>query len=388
MISKNSHVKKEFFKNNLKIDQNIDTLQYFVLEIMNGMEDWVRVIDKNNTIIFANNSLIKGLGKNPVGEKCYESFGKNTKCTNCTSINSICQNEVCKKQEFFNDKIYSVVSSPIKNNIGETISAVEVLRDITENVRLTESIQNKNNLLNFELKMAKNIQLSILPNSFEHENLLFEYIYKPCATLSGDFLDIYKIRDNIYGVYIADVAGHGVSASLLTMFLRSSIDKQIDSPEVVLKNLYRKFNDLNFDTTQYLTIFYAIIDIENYTLTYSNAGHNSPPILFNNITKSLRKLISSGIPISNWSESPHYKNTTIKINPNDQLLMYTDGIIEISNEQSIEFGESNILELILNYDQHPKVVLKEIMDKAFNFANIQNENHLKDDITISIIKIY
>lgn len=103
-------------------------LNYHVLE---SMADWVRLVDYDGTVLYANESMKRALGCNLVGKKCYETTGKTKKCNFCISKRSIINNEVVQKEEIINGRYYSVISSPVKDLDGNIIGAVEVLRDVT-----------------------------------------------------------------------------------------------------------------------------------------------------------------------------------------------------------------------------------------------------------------
>ena len=115
--------------------QAINTLSInscdFVFNILENMQDMVRVVDKEDNVVFVNKIMREKLG-NFIGKKCYELAGRNRKCMDCISEKSI---EYCKpfeKEEEFNSNIYSVVSSPVFNENNQKYYAVEVFRDITE----------------------------------------------------------------------------------------------------------------------------------------------------------------------------------------------------------------------------------------------------------------
>ena len=222
------------------------------------------------------------------------------------------------------------MSSPVRNNKGEIIYVVEVLRDITEMKLLQEEIIMQNKKLKEDLAIARKLQCSLLPKNILDTRFDFSFIYKPCEALGGDFVDIFKIDENHAGIYIADVSGHGVSASMLTVFLKSSIDKKLTSPAAALSKLYTEFNRSKYDNDLYITVFYAIIDLENNLLYYSNAGHSVCPIVYNN--REFKILYSAGVPISDWIDTPAYEDKLLKLEAGDKLFLYTDGITELKNK--------------------------------------------------------
>ncbi len=110
--------------------------------------------------------------------------------------------------------------------------------------------------------------------------------------LSGDMFDIYFIDEENIGIYICDVVGHGVTASMMTMFVRQTmraIKDDILSPSAALTELHKRFVTLNLGADKYFTIFYGIYNIKNKQLKYSNAGHNCIPIRFNTDQVTLLK---------------------------------------------------------------------------------------------------
>jgi sigma-B regulation protein RsbU (phosphoserine phosphatase) len=370
--------------NNFKEDQT-RSHPLITEDIINGMSDWVRVLDLDCNIVYVNKTMSEALKTPIIGKKCYEAFNKREPCENCISRKSMENVKTYEKEEIFEDKVFSVMSSPIKGSNGDVIAVVEVLRDITELKSMQIKIVEQNKRLNDSLNIARKLQISLLPAKLSKERVNFSYIYKPCETLGGDFFDIFEIDDDHLGVYIADVSGHGVSSSLMTVFLRSSINKNTHSPSEALEKLYKEFNNVRFGTDLYMTIFYSIIDLRNMILTYSNAGHNVCPIIFGNSDfKMLRK---PGIPISDWVQQPNYTDSCINLCKGDKIFYSTDGIIEIRNSSKEQFGEERLLEALLNDDSKSCNLLNNIFCKACNFAKVERTSQICDDITMAIVEI-
>lgn len=357
----------------------------FIEEIIDGMYDWVRVLDRDDNIIYMNKSMREGLKGAALGEKCYRIIGRSEPCENCISRKAVFEGNPHQKEEIIDGKIFSVMSSPIRDLQGEAVAVVEVLRDITQMKKLQDKIMMQNSKLQADLDIARKLQCSLLPRSFFEDKLDFSFIYKPCEALGGDFLDIFKIDDTHIGIYIADVSGHGVSASMLTVFLRSTINKKTLSPAQALKELYKEFNENNFDQNLYITIFYAIIDLENYSITYSNAGHNVCPAVFGKDRFDL--LNFPGIPISNWLKIPGYNDRIVPLNKGDRIFFCTDGIIELRGANEEQFGVERLLAVILNDSSGPSGTLGRVIDAACQFAGISDFSELRDDITMALIKL-
>jgi sigma-B regulation protein RsbU (phosphoserine phosphatase) len=373
--------KSEFGSN---INLNINSM---IEHIINGMTDWVRVIDLDDNLIYVNKSMSNFLKGDYIGKKCYKAIGRNAPCENCVSRTAVISGQPQHKEEIIFDRIYSVMSSPIKDNDGNTIAIVEVLRDITDMKKLQKEMLLQNKKIKSELNMARRLQCSLLPKNIPEDKIEFSYIYKPCDTLGGDFLDIFEIDTDHIGVYIADVSGHGVAASMLTVFLSSSIDKNLLSPAAALKKLYKEFNRDYSDQDLYITVFYAIINTQNNSLVYSNAGHNVPPIVLNPNSKRFELLRLPGIPISNWVEAPSYKDRNLSLNKGDKLFLYTDGIVELKNNNSEQFGEDRLVCALQKNFNSPSIILNQIIEAASKFSGTEQYSHVADDITMALIEI-
>lgn len=359
----------------------------FIGDIIDGMQDWVRVISQDGTVLFVNRAMRQALGdKNLLGQKCYQILGRNSPCQNCLSRNNR-SDWSASKEEIIQGRVFSVTSSPLRNQeTGEIEAAIEVLHDITKLKNLSLELEKQNAKLRADLLMARRLQCSLLPkNQLNTDKIDFSFIYKPCETLGGDFLDIYQIDAEHIGVYIADVSGHGVAASMLTMFLRTALDKRLLSPAKALNQLFDYFNKNGFSDELYIAMFYGILDVSNYTFTYSNAGLNVCPVVISGDNTQILRV--PGIPISNWVENPEYMDVTVGIKPKDRMLFYTDGIIEIKNSENAQFGEERIIQHLLETDFNPSIALSGLIDKAIAFSGKKDANEIIDDITVALIEI-
>lgn len=359
--------------------------RHFIEDIVDGMYDWVRVLDRDDNVIYMNRAMSEGLGNPKTGMKCYELIGRNEPCENCISRQAVLNDKPCEKEEYIGNQVFSVMSSPLKNEKGEIVAVVEVLRDSTEVRRLQRELIRQNTKLNEELKLAKKLQCSLLPKRLPEDRIGFSFVYKPCEELGGDFLDIFRVDERHVGIYIADVSGHGVPASMLTVFLRSTLNKRLLSPADALRELFQEFNASRIDEDLYITIFYAIIDTADMTMVYSNAGHNVCPIVFSRDRFELLRM--PGIPISNWLEKPEYRNGEISLGKGDKIFFYTDGIVEMRNASNEQFGEERLLELLLDAGLEPSAVLNSIVDSACSFAGIPDIGGIPDDITMALLEI-
>lgn len=357
----------------------------FIEDIVNGMFDWVRVIDINNNVLFMNKAMSESVGANAGCLKCYEVLGRTKPCSNCISRKAVFEGKSFEKEEKINGRYFSVMSSPLRNAEGKIIAAVEVLRETTQLKQLYKKMQEQNKKLQDNLDMARKLQASLLPGPLSDDRLDYSLIFMPCETLGGDFTDIFYIDGSHLGLYLADVSGHGVPASLLTVFLRSTLNKKLLSPAKALEELYAEFNQSKLDGEMYISLFYAIIDLDEKSMLYSNAGLNVIPAVFGGNRFELLKM--PGIPISNWMKKPGYKNGSISLEPGDRLFLYSDGILELKNDKNEQFGEDRLLDVLLKNNLKPKQLLLQVKRAAFRFAGIKSAGDLQDDVTMALLEL-
>lgn len=342
-------------------------------DILDGMIDWVRVVDKTGLVIYVNKSMQDGIGFDIIGKRCFSSLGKSCACKRCITQTTIATGVPSEKEETLGDKIYSVKSSPVKDQDGNIYASVEVFRDVTRERKLEIEIIEKNKKMNKDLEFARTLQRKILPQKGIHGNLEIDYIYKPSEFLSGDIFDVFKINDNLSGIYISDVVGHGVTASMMTMFITQTmraLKENICSPSKTLNKLHKRFYELQLDDDKYFTIFYGIIDKENKIFTYSNAGHNSPPILINKDGTKLLEI--PGFPITSLFKEIEFDEKSVKLNIDDEIILFTDGIIEARNKSGEEFGLNRLVNLANNKNENIINVIDEEISK-FKYSSVDDD---------------
>jgi len=349
------------------------------ISILDSMIDGVRLIDRDSNIIHINESMKNNIGNNTVGMKCYQGIGQKKKCDLCVSEKTISTGKTYRKEEIVKDKIYDVVSSPVYNEDGEIIAAVEVFRDTTKERELEKSIIEKNKKMTSDVEFARRMQENMLPSKGMYGNLKIDYKYKPSEMLSGDIFDVYTIdKDNI-GIYMCDVVGHGVAASMISMYVKQTmkaISKRIVDINKILQELHRTFLALNFDDDKYFSIFACIFNKKTKTLKYLNAGHNCLP--FFKRGSKVKVLEAKGYPICNIFDTVNYEVFELKLKDKDKIIFYTDGIVETKSYLNEEFGIERLKKIVEKSQNIPEKVLKEI--EVF-------KGKQKDDIAILEIEI-
>lgn len=329
-----------------------DLLQFRVLD---GMEDWARVIGKDNRVIYANKAMIDALGADLIGKPCHYGMGKNEPCKFCIAQRSLTTGEVVRKEDVYFNRHYTVKSSPIRNSEGEVFAAVEVYSDVTRERRLEQILMERNKLMRRDVAFARTLQQKLLPEPLVSDQLDFSYVYQPSQMLSGDFMDILPFDDGSVGMYIADVVGHGISASMMTIFVYHVVREVFEetrNPDELLAAVQRRYCDLNLAPDQYFSLLVARYDPPTRTFSFSNAGHNCAPIIKRK-HGPVEAMELRGYPITSIQRGLTFDAIETELNLGDRVLFYTDGCVELTDMADVPLGTDGLLNLYREYGHEP-----------------------------------
>lgn len=357
----------------LKIQINYDNL-------FDVMFDCYSIIDDKGYVIYMNEKMQKNVLCYRIGDNCFLKHDEKLSNLN-KALTDVIENGIVNKLELeLFDKIYSIVIFPINNKLNNRHDVIQLFNDITYKKQLTNELNYKNKLLTDDINFAKNMQTRMLPVKEIYNGLKLDYIYKPSEMLSGDYFDVFKIDDNRTGIYICDVVGHGVSASLLTMFVRQSVrtlSRTRSNINSIMKELHKMFLSLNIDSDKYFSIFFGIYEKNNKEYYYVNAGQNTVPMVLSD--GKIKMLKAKGYPICNLFDLVSYEVYKIDLKIGDKLLFYTDGILEAKNGKNEEFGEEKIKEIFLKNHN----ILNDIYYDVNNFIT----EKLKDDCALMLLEV-
>ncbi|PEA74680.1 fused response regulator/phosphatase [Bacillus wiedmannii] len=269
--------------------------------------------------------------------------------------------EVCRrlqKEEKFKDipiifvtaledanKLAEALDIGAMDYITKPINKVELLARMRVALRLKSELnwhkEQEENLRN-ELDLATQVQRNLLSNPLRENHIKIEASYLPSFKLAGDMYYWYKIDENRYGIILLDVMGHGISASLVGMFissvLRESIKCLID-PELVIKDLNKYMTLLhneNDNIPYYFTAIYLVVDTEKRTIEYVNAGHPSGYVL---VDETNMVELNRGSCAVGFFDEIKVKKTVIPFEKNAQIVLFTDGVLEAIAHDEFEAEE-------------------------------------------------
>lgn len=268
---------------------------------------------------------------------------------------------------------------------GEAIEAQLLQMDYTSAVCLGHFTNEELKQLETELQLSQVIQRGLLPAMIPSiHGLNIAAFSRPAQILGGDYFDFVDFVDNSHGIVLADVSGHGVSASMFMSSLQTAFHTLVpdtDSPLQVLERINRLYIH-NVNITTFVTTFLAKYDSKSRIMTYANAGHNSA-YLYRAETNEELWLRPTG-PAIGLVEKFFIEKNEVQLELGDVLVLYTDGITEATNPQGVFWGEENMTEIIRqNVDSSAEQLLQKILRALTEHVG---SNPLEDDVTLLIMK--
>jgi serine phosphatase RsbU (regulator of sigma subunit)/anti-sigma regulatory factor (Ser/Thr protein kinase)/PAS domain-containing protein len=267
------------------------------------------------------------------------------------------------------------------DEIGNTVGAIESVRDMTERRLMEQKLERSRT----ELHVAAEIQKSFIPKTKpDITNFEVAAVTIPAMEVGGDFYDFISLPEGSYGLVIADVAGKSIPAALFMalsrMIIRASTAQQSLASEV-LKNAN---NMIASDATSgmFVTLLFGVLNGEALTLKYANAGHPTPLIFKSRDCRYLEET-ASGIALG-VKEGSGYEELTIKFEPGDVAVFYTDGVTEAMNIQGELYGLHRLIGAISKSCQSSaEEIMGKILEEVSAFREGLEQN---DDITLVVLK--
>ena len=222
-------------------------------------------------------------------------------------------------------------------------STLEKAQLKTQNIEYQNKLEKAYKQVQNDLQAGKDIQLKLLPeNNKTIGNYIFSHKILPSMYLSGDFADYFEVDENHIAFYSADVSGHGVPSALITVLLKSFIQKNYDAfksknhnnilkPEILITALNSELLRENLD--KHIAIFYGVINNSDNTLTYCNAGQFPHPLILSNNTS--KYLQNKGTPVGMLSFIK-YKQHTIELPLDFTFIILSDGILEVLTQKKLK----------------------------------------------------
>ena len=235
-----------------------------------------------------------------------------------------------------------------------------------------------------ELEDVEAVQRGFLPKEIPQlAGYEISGAWQPARVVGGDYFDIYAFSESKLAMSIADVSGKGMSAALLMSNLQAAL-KATASEAVPPEQLCTKVNRIicgNVPPGKFITAFYGLLDGSCNRLVYTNAGHNAP--ILTHRDGSWQRLGEGGAPLGlfpDWS----YGRGEVQFAAGDRLVLFTDGVTEVSSAAGEEFGEERLVTVLLeNRHLSARELQERILAEVAKFSG----GRFEDDATLVVVAV-
>lgn len=264
-----------------------------------------------------------------------------------------------------------VTVAPIRNDAGQVVGGVEAFRDVSPVYR--------------DLEKARNIQSIALQHDLpEDARIQFTTHYIPHDIVGGDYYGISQLDTEHYGFFLADVMGHGLAAALYTMHLSSLWDRYsslLTSPSAFATHVGNELNRIVGSGEAFATGICGLVDVNRREIRFSGAGN--PPALLIHDSGEFEAVECAGLPFG-LMKDPTYDETTLSLDPNDRLLLFSDGAMEIHNAQNELLGVEGLIAILKRLGYPDSGIQGPAIEEAL--LKYSNSVRLEDDLTLIEIR--
>jgi sigma-B regulation protein RsbU (phosphoserine phosphatase) len=262
---------------------------------------------------------------------------------------------------------------------------------ITRMTELQETSASKARLTG-ELNAARRIQTSMLPGKWSthtawphHADIALDAVMQPAREIGGDFYDHRFLDERRLSILIGDVSGKGVPAALF-MAMTQTLFKGYAGPHTTPVDIMRHVNDALCNETHtgmFVTLVYAVLDVQTGELEFCNAGHASPLLV--QPGGQIQPLRSERHPALGLMRKHVFTSSTFKVQPGEKVIFYTDGVTEAFNASQELFGQHRLESLLLQKADEP---VEEITQSIMEAVRLHTgDEETSDDITVLAIKM-
>lgn len=285
-----------------------------------------------------------------------------------------------------NNGAFDFATKPI--DMEDLHCTIEKAREQIAFIKSAQNTEKKLTDIQNDLKLAKEIQLAILPKVFppfpEIKSFDVFASMNAAKAVGGDFYDFFLLSGNKLGFVMADVSDKGVPAAIF-MAVSRTVVRTVALKASSAANCLTEANDILSQESlnnMFVTTFYGVLDYSTGDIQYCNAGHTFPVLIKPDGATSL--LPSCGDLVLGAMDGFTYTDLSAKLEPGDKLFLYTDGVTEGMNSEHDLYGEKRLLEACSRLGG---ASVKDVVAKvAEDLALFVNEAPQSDDITMMALE--
>jgi serine phosphatase RsbU (regulator of sigma subunit) len=239
-----------------------------------------------------------------------------------------------------------------------------------------------------ELEVARQVQMNMLPRDFvpNHEECTVAGTLKPALEVGGDFFDFFYVDSDRLCFLVGDVSDKGAASGLFMAAAKTLIKAhalRAESTAGIVARVNRELS-VNNDSCMFVTLFLAILDLKTGEVVMTNAGHNHPYRV--NREQGLEPISDRNGPALGVDETADYTESTIVLEPDDLVVVYSDGVTEAMNQERQLFGEANVEELLVR--ESVSTVGSVVCAIADAVTAFEDGTPQSDDLTVIAVKFH
>lgn len=366
--------------------------------MMEHMDEYIYFKDRDSKFLAVSRYLVESCGKSDpseiIGKTDFEFFDNQHAQDAYKDERKIATGELTelnKEEHILKDGQHAWVASrklPLHTRSHYLAGSFGLSRDITEQKELHQKLENNHERMEAELLLARNLQSALIQDSVPSFNsptgdttLEIATKYIPSFHLSGDFFSVNKTASGGAAILIADVMGHGVRAAMVTAMIQIAV-KELQSYAEQPAEFMQRLNAMMHESMQatgqtiFATASYCYLDLETRQLSYIQAGARHG--IYTPSDPDLRSCIFDGKHIGlalGLLPEAEYTEDRIQLNSQDEVILYTDGVIEAAMNEE-EYSEARLLNFL---ETHRNDDLPKMIDGLIESVQAFTQNNGMDD---------
>ena len=365
----------------------IDGKKYFIFyDPMDGV-DWMMGVASDGKVLgsFANTFVICTfiillVGLQLILLVCYLSIRHVMK-----PLSQFAQSADEVAQGNFDTPLPEIKSNDEMRQLHDSFATMQ--QSLVHQIEETRSVNEQKGRIESELRIAQNIQMSMLPKTFppfpERNDIDIYATLKPARAVGGDLYDFY-IRDNKLIFCIGDVSGKGVPASLV-MAVTRALFRTASAQSDVPSHIVGVINDVmteNNEAMMFVTLIVGVLDLNTHQLSYCNAGHDAPLIIPADATEPWFLPVKNNLPVG-IEAAKKFDQQETEISEGTTIFLYTDGLTEAENIDHAQFGE----ERVVGNSRHACNARELIETMSAAVGKFVDKAEQSDDLTMLALRI-
>ncbi len=263
-----------------------------------------------------------------------------------------------------------------------------IIRRVLRTARLEQKVKEQQQQMEMDLQFAGKIQTTLLPPPIDNQFLSLNYRFEPLIDIGGDHLAAFQYDEDHFAIALLDVMGHGVSAALVATMLHNELMSRLKEerpPFNVVQHLHRFVEKTIGDTSIFLTLAIADVNLMTHTLIICNAGH--PEIYIWKHGDNSLESINAHVPAVGFPMMMMDGDVTeskIPLQSGDRMILYTDGFPETMKHNGEILGKDRFQQLI---KKHIRLRSLDFLNEVFREIDALRTGEPEDDRTLVLIEI-